>query len=86
MTKKEIIEKLKSIQLTSEYIMNEKIDKFEDELEEEGYIELLVNKNELSEYLGFLSLEVEQASDVFLTISNIINTNKKEVQSNEWQN
>ena len=83
MNKKEIIEKLKSIQLTSEYIMNEKIDKFEDELEEEGYIELLVNKNELSEYLGFLSLEVEQASDVFLTISNIINTNKKEVQSNE---
>ena len=84
MTKKEIIEKLKSIQLTSEYIMNEKIDKFEDELEEEGYIELLVNKNELSEYLGFLSLEVEQATDVFLTISNIINTNKKEVRSNEY--
>ena len=83
MTKKEIIEKLKSIQLTSEHIMNEKIDKFEDELEEEGYIELLVNKNKLSEYLGFLSLEVEQASEVFLTISNIINTNKKEVRSNE---
>jgi hypothetical protein len=82
MTKKEIIEKLKSIQLTSEHIMNEKIDKFEDELEEEGYIELLVNKNELSEYLGFLSLEVEQATDVFLTISNIINTNKKEVRQN----
>ena len=82
MNKKEIIEKLKSVQLTSEHIMNEKIDKFEDALEEEGYIELLVNKNKLSEYLVFLSLEVEQAADVFLTISNIINTNKKEVQSN----
>ena len=86
MTKKEIIEKLKSIQLTSEHIMNEKIDKFEDELEEEGHIELLVNKNELSEYLGFLCYEVEQATEVFLTISNIINTNKKEVRSNEWWN
>ena len=82
MNKKEIIEKLKSIQLSTEHIMNEKIDKFEDELGEEGYIELLVNKNELSEYLGFLSLEVEQASEVFLTITNIINENKKEVRSN----
>ena len=82
MNKKEIIEKLKSIQLSTEHIMNEKIDKFEDALEEEGYIELLVNKNELSEYLGFLSLEVEQASKVFLTITNIINENKKEVRSN----
>ena len=82
MNKKEIIEKLKSIQLSTEHIMNEKIDKFEDELGEEGYIELLVNKNELSEYLGFLSLEVEQASKVFLTITNIINENKKEVRSN----
>ena len=82
MNKKEIIEKLKSIQLSTEHIMNEKIDKFEDALEEEGYIELLVNKNKLSEYLGFLSLEVEQASKVFLTITNIINENKKEVRSN----
>ena len=83
MNKKEIIEKLKSIQLSTEHIMNEKIDKFEDALEEEGYIELLVNKNKLSEYLGFLSLEVEQASEVFLTITNIINENKKEVRPNE---
>tara|TARA_R110001592_G_scaffold163986_2_gene397975 strand:+ start:938 stop:1189 length:252 start_codon:yes stop_codon:yes gene_type:complete len=82
MNKKEIIKKLKSIQLSTEHIMNEKIDKFEDALEEEGYIELLVNKNKLSEYLGFLSLEVEQASKVFLTITNIINENKKEVRSN----
>ena len=41
MNKKEIIQRLKSIELTSEHIMNEKIDMLEVELEEEGYTCLL---------------------------------------------
>ena len=75
MNKKEIIQRLKSIELTSEHIMNEKIDMLEVELEEEGYTELTNNAEELSEYLGFLSKEVEMAADVFLTIRNIIKEN-----------
>ena len=75
MNKKEIIERLKSIKPISEHIMNEKIDFFEVELEEAGYTELTYNAEELSEYLGFLANEVEKASDVFLTIRNIIKEN-----------
>lgn len=72
MTKKEIIEKLKNIQLTSEHILNEKIDKFDDELGE--FIE--DSKKEYG-FLGFLCYEVEQAQEVYNTITEIINEGDK---------